>query len=231
MKRQYATREADLVARLAEVLERDGWELFHSVRDPLSGILELDLCGVRMGESGEVVTLAVEAKGSLNLEVYDKAIYWRYLSTYVAVAVPWAKRTGIARAIDSLTKHEGIGRYIVAENYIITEAQPVKTSAGPRQVEMLAQAARASSKGLVVRGGSRAPRKATDIVLMAERAHAQLAQGKTESLEYMLPDSTPDERDAVAKFINGRCGRNLGLRARKFGNDFLIYSVRQKESV
>src|SRR5689334_19307519 len=82
--RDYAEPERALVARLSEVLSKDGWDVRHSVR--FDG-LEIDLVGVRQNERGENRVIAVEAKESVTIDLYGKALIWRTWANYVAVAV------------------------------------------------------------------------------------------------------------------------------------------------
>lgn len=223
MRKRYREPEVNLCAVMSQVLKAKGFEVGHSVRlDGVPG--ELDMCGYRVDELGADRTIAIQGKVTLNLHVFSQAIVWGEYSTFAAVVFEKWPADDCSYANAMLHKAAGIGLYRVANGGVITVLEPKEMSRSAHKVKMLAQAARNSSKGILVRGGSRSPRTIRKPELEAERiAKLQTAFSGRMLGEYM-PDSTPAERAAVARVMNGKRGRSLGIMARAFGNDFIVYT-------
>ncbi len=225
MKRHHQSKEAELCAKLAFVLGVDGWEVFHSVRDPRANHIECDLVGVRIGKLGESQTIAIEAKQRLSLAAYSKALHWRDISTFVAVASA-GMDAGDLRACTLLWRNAGIGAYVVGRSGQ-SVLDPIKTSALQLDVDAFAQAARKSSTGLIAPGGSRSPIKVYRVEKEAETA-AKVFKASNQPqlpLSEILPHLEKIHRDDVALLFNSKRGRPLGIRARAFGTDWMLRSA------
>jgi len=195
------------------VITRQGFEVFHSVR--VNGF-EIDLVGVWQNDKGDVVTLAIETKPTITREGLDKALEWRWDSSYFALAVERAPTIGLATTL--LAKYTGLGLYVGTRE----EIAPVLTSSSPMNVHAFADAARNSSKGILIQGGSRSPKKATRPILEAEKVLERLKQDGTpnQSLRGILGDVSSDELEAVAKVLRKSPGHSLTVR--NFGDDVLV---------
>lgn len=226
MKRRYREPEANLCAVMGRVLKAKGFEVGHSVRlDGVPG--ELDLCGYRVDEHGVDRTIAVQGKVTLNLHVFSQAIVWGEYSTFAAVVFEKWPQDDVGYANQALHRAAGIGLYRVASGgIVVTVLEPKEMSRSAEKVKRLAEAARHSSTGPLNAAGSRAPRVMRKPELEAERVATHMRERaiRAESLSNLAPDLTPDEIVGVVKVLNGKRGRALGLRAKTFGDDFLVYT-------
>lgn len=216
------TLEADLCAVLDQRLRQDEWEVFHEVSMyPMAA--PLDLCAVR--DTDGLTTLAIQAKQRANLDVYGQLLPWAERSTYAAVAVS-ALNDHQRIVAYRLWQTDGIGVYLVDHFGVQTLWEPVKRAVDRQSKRELAIHARRSSAGPLNPGGSRSPRVMRKPELEAEKIASALKQTYIagQSMGAIRPELTEKERHEVAKVLNGKHGRILGLRARSFGDsDYLIY--------
>lgn len=224
MQKSLRQPEVEMVSRLAQTLERDGWDVYHSVRHPGAPTLELDLCGVRHVR-GELQTIAIEAKERISLALWSKAIMWRAESTFAAIASGLAGWRRDEMVASTLIHHRtGIGAYCIDAKGVHVIWEPQHTGALKEDVQVMADAARKSSRGLVQPGGARSPIRVKNVHLLVETAiglYPSDANGAM-FLSSLLPGETPADCKAVAKILNSN--RSLGYWAKKSGKDFLIYS-------
>lgn len=198
------TPEAELVERVANVL-RESWdEVYHSVR--FLGY-EIDLVAVRM-RGDELQTLCVEAKQRMNAEAFGKALIWSDWSTFVMVAANEACVWWDA------TRFATVGLYTPA---FMREA--IHTGARKDFVQTTANAARLSSNGTIIQGGSSSPRKATNITLLAEKV---LKLWHVETGPFMsVRDSLPEDVDkATVKEVVKELRKHVTVR--DFKTDYLV---------
>jgi hypothetical protein len=228
MARADKVTEADLAEVLTWQLQEEGWSIWPEVAIGkfLPNLIDTSRVIDLVATKGNLA-MAIEAKLTPSLTVFEQAVEWTRVFPMVVVAVPYGTRGSLRLLRDHVTEHFGLGFVQVSKNAVSPchwDRRPRLHRANLRNVSAIASALSPAMQ--LARAGARHSYRHSPYQETFSEIRVALAQFGPMSLQQLLDYLKADEkgrprhhysslasaRSSIASSIHGAPDGNGGIR-------------------